>query len=47
MFKTRITALIIILLGLGIGLFVYKSQVASLRLTKNEPPKGIANFPLN
>ncbi len=45
MFKTRITALIIILLGLGIGLFVYKSQVASMRLTKNEPPKGIANFP--
>ncbi len=45
MFKTRITALIIILLGVGIGFFVYRSEVAHMQLKKGEAPKGAAQFP--
>ena len=45
MLKTRITALIILLLGIGIGFFVYKSEVASMSLAPNVAPKGMARFP--
>ncbi len=33
MIKTRITALIILLIGLGVGFFVYKSEVAHMKAT--------------
>jgi len=45
MFKTRIKALIILLLGIGIGFFVYKSEVAHMSLAPEEAPKGLASFP--
>lgn len=45
MLKTRITALIILLAGLGIGFFVYKSEVAHIKLAPKEAPKGIAKYP--
>ncbi len=45
MLKIRITALIILLLGIGVGFFVYQSQVDFTNLAKNEVPKGLANFP--
>lgn len=45
MLKTRITALLILILGLGIGFFVYKSEVAHMNLKPDEAPKGVANFP--
>jgi protein-export membrane protein SecD len=45
MLKTRITALIILLLGLGIGFFVYKSEVAHMKLAPEEAPKSVAKFP--
>ncbi len=45
MLKTRITALIILIVGLGIGFFVYKSEVAHMNLAPEEIPKGVANLP--
>ncbi len=45
MLKTRITAFIILLAGLGIGFFVYKSEVAHMKLAPEEAPKGVAKFP--
>ena len=45
MLKTRITAFIILLAGLGIGFFVYKSELAHMRLATEEAPKGVAKFP--
>lgn len=45
MLKTRITAFIILLAGLGIGFFVYKSEVAHIKLAPEEAPKGVARFP--
>lgn len=45
MLKTRITAFIILLAGLAIGFFVYKSEVAHIRLAPEEVPKGIAKYP--
>lgn len=45
MWKTRITALIILLLGVGIGFFVYQSEMSSRNLVEGENPKIFANFP--
>ncbi len=40
MLKTRITALIILLLGVGIGFFVYKSEIANRATPEGEAPSG-------
>lgn len=40
MLKTRITAFIILLLGLGLGFFVYKSEIASRTTPEGEAPIG-------
>jgi len=45
MWKTRITALLILLLGLGVGFFVYKSEVAHRNLEKDKAPSGFAKYP--
>lgn len=45
MAKTRITALLILLLGAGIGFFVYKSEMAKMALVKDAVPTGLAKFP--
>ena len=45
MWKTRITALLILLLGAGIGFFVYKSEMAKRALVKDATPTGLAKFP--
>ena len=52
MWKTRITALLILLLGVGIGFFVYKSEINHRNLVvknstaeKKESQKGLAKFP--
>lgn len=45
MWKTRITAFIILLIGVGIGFFVYKSEVAHRALAPDKTPVGVAKFP--
>ena len=52
MWKTRITALLILLLGASVGFFVYKSELAHRQLVvknatsqKKEAPSGVAKFP--
>jgi len=45
MWKTRITALIILLIGVGIGFFVYKSEMSHRSLAKGVAPSGVASFP--
>jgi len=40
MAKTRITALLILLLGVGIGLFVYKSEMAKRAVAPDKAPTG-------
>lgn len=40
MLKTRITALLIVLLGIGLGFFVYKSQMASMSVLEGQSPSG-------
>jgi protein-export membrane protein SecD len=45
MWKTRITALLILLLGAGIGFFVYKSELAHRKLAPNAVATGVAKFP--
>jgi len=40
MLKTRITALVILLLSIGVGFFVYKSEIASRSTPKGEASKG-------
>ena len=45
MWKTRITALLILLLGFGIGYFVYKSEMSHRAVVKDVAPKGLARFP--
>lgn len=45
MWKTRITALLILLLGVGIGFFVYKSEMAKRAVAKDATPTGLAKFP--
>lgn len=45
MWKTRITALLILLLGVGVGIFVYKSEVRHRNLAQDTVALGIAKFP--
>ena len=45
MWKTRITALLILLVGVGIGFFVYKSEVAHRNLAEGIEATGFAKFP--
>jgi len=45
MWKTRITALVILLLGCGIGYFVYKSEIASRAQAPDVKPVGFAKYP--
>ncbi len=45
MWKTRITALVILLLGFGVGVFVYKSEMAHSKLAKDAQAHGVAKFP--
>ena len=45
MIKTRITALLIVLLGIGIGFFVYKSELSHQNLPTGETPVGFAKYP--
>lgn len=45
MLKTRITALLVLLIGFGIGFFVYKSEIASRSLTKDAVAQGVAKYP--
>jgi protein-export membrane protein SecD len=45
MWKTRITALLILLLGVGVGFFVYKSEIANRKLEPTQAATGVAKFP--
>jgi protein-export membrane protein SecD len=45
MVKTRIAALLIFLLGIGVGFFVYKSEITSRELAPNETATDMAKFP--
>jgi preprotein translocase subunit SecD len=45
MWKTRITGLLILLLGIGIGYFVYKSELDHRALAKDAKPTGLSAFP--
>lgn len=45
MVKTRITALLILLLGIGLGFFVYKSEVSHRNLTPDAKVTGVAKYP--
>ncbi len=45
MWKTRITALLILLLGVGLGLFVYKSEIRHRNLAPEAKATGLAKFP--
>ncbi len=45
MWKTRITALIILLLGIGLGIFVYKSEIRHRNLAPNATATGLAKYP--
>jgi len=45
MWKTRITALIILLLGVGVGYFVYKSEIAHRALPAGTEAHGVAKYP--
>jgi len=45
MLKTRITALLILIIGLGIGFFVYQSEIKARTLAKDAEVVGLAKFP--
>lgn len=45
MWKTRITALLILIIGFGIGFFVYKSELANQKLAKEDVATGVAKYP--
>ncbi|HLP86876.1 MAG TPA: protein translocase subunit SecD, partial [Candidatus Paceibacterota bacterium] len=45
MWKTRIIALVILLLGVGLGLFVYKSEVNHRNLAPEAKATGVAKYP--
>ena len=45
MWKTRIAALLILLLGIGLGFFVYKSEVRHRNLAKDAKVTGLAKYP--
>lgn len=43
--KTRITALLVLLLGVGIGYFVYKSEISHRKLEAGVEATGFAKYP--
>lgn len=45
MWKTRITALLILLLGVGLGFFVYKSEINHRNLAEGAKITGFAKYP--
>ena len=45
MWKTRITALLIILLGVGLGIFVYKSEIRHMAVKPGATATGLAKYP--
>jgi protein-export membrane protein SecD len=45
MAKTRITALLILLLGVGLGIFVYKSEIRHRNLAPEATATGLAKYP--
>ena len=45
MAKTRITALLILLLGIGLGVFVYKSEIRHRNLAPKATATGLAKYP--
>ncbi|MFA5773653.1 MAG: protein translocase subunit SecD [Candidatus Paceibacterota bacterium] len=45
MWKTRIATLLILLLGIGLGFFVYKSEVRHRNLAKDAKITGLAKYP--
>jgi len=45
MAKTRITALLILLLGVGLGIFVYKSEIRHRNLGPEATATGLAKYP--
>ena len=45
MWKTRITALLILLLGIGLGFFVYKSEISHRNLAPDTTATGFAKYP--
>jgi preprotein translocase subunit SecD len=45
MWKTRIIALLILLLGIGLGFFVYKSEISHRNLAPEAKATGFAKFP--
>ena len=46
MLKTRITALLILLIGFGISFFVYRSEVVhNWQVSNNKPVAGVGKFP--
>lgn len=45
MWKTRITALLILLVGVAVGYFVYKSEMANRTLVPGTEVRGVAKYP--
>ena len=45
MWKKRITAVLVLVLGVGIALFVYKSELAHRKLEVNAVATGVAKYP--
>jgi len=45
MLKTKITALVIIILGIGCGFFAYKSEISHQNLAKDIKATGFAKYP--
>lgn len=45
MLKTRITAFLILLIGIGLGYFVYQSELKNMNLAPETKATGVAKFP--
>jgi preprotein translocase subunit SecD len=45
MWKKRITAILVLLLGIGVGFFVYKSEMAHRTLGPDVAPHGLSRYP--